>query len=73
MRACFRLSSTSRWSSGSASVDEPDSAASEEQEGRRALLKEPLPGVSAGGGVSLADDPDDAGVATSSVELGSAL
>ena len=72
MRACFRLSSTSRWSSGS--VDEPDiCAASEEQEGRRALLKEPLPGVSAGGGVSLTDDPDDAGVATSSVELGPAL
>jgi hypothetical protein len=66
VRACFRLSSASR-SSGSASVAEPTS--SEEQEGRRVLLNEPLPGVSAGGGVSLTDDPHDAGVATSCVEL----
>ena len=58
MRACVRLSSTSR-SSGSASVDEPDvCAASEEQEGRRALLKPSWKGVSAGGGVNLTDDPD---------------
>lgn len=71
MRACFRLSSASR-SSGGASVDVP--ACSEEPSGRE-LLQEPLLGVSiaAGGGVSLTDDPDDAGVTTPCAGLGPAL
>ena len=71
MRACFRLSSASR-SSGGASVDVP--ACSEEPAAGRVFLQEPLLGVSiAAGGVSLTDDPDDAGVTTSCAELGPAL
>ena len=64
MRACFRLSSASR-SSGGASVDVP--ACSEEPAAGRVFLQEPLLGV------SLTDDPDDAGVTTSCAELGPAL
>ena len=71
MRACFRLSSASR-SSGDASVDVP--ACSEEPAAGLFFLQEPLLGVSiAAGGVSLTDDPDDAGVTTSCAELGPAL
>ena len=73
MRACFRLSASR--SSGGASVDVP--ACSEEPAAGRVFLQEPLLGVSiaagGGGGVSLADDPDDAGVTTSCAELGPAL
>ena len=64
MRACFRLSSASR-SSGGASVDVP--ACSEEPAAGLFFLQEPLLGV------SLTDDPDDAGVTTSCAELGPAL
>ena len=64
MRACFRLSSASR-SSGGASVDVQ--ACSEEPAAGRVFLQEPLLGV------SLTDDPDDAGVTTSCAELGPAL
>ena len=60
MRACFRLSSASR-SSGDASVDVP--ACSEEPAAGSVFLQEPLLGV------SLTDDPDDAGVTTSCAEL----
>jgi hypothetical protein len=73
VRACFRLSASR--SSGGASVDVP--ACSEEPAAGRVFLQEPLLGVSiaagGGGGVSLADDPDDAGVTTSCAELGPAL
>ena len=63
MRACFRLSSASR-SSGDASVDVP---ACSEEPAAEVFLQEPLLGV------SLTDDPDDAGVTTSCAELGPAL